>query len=220
MKLLFPLVMDPIEIREDMINVLVIENKRDFYAFSKDIYLQLNKMDRGIVLSEDGKILDMCKKVEYITCLVPFEFNRKTLITKLHAKLRDVAIGDYYFETCELLSSISTYLNTISESLLCDIEYDEIDVGQLLKASNTRLCDRDEDLPESLLEYCMNVVSLEGEKLFVFLGLNQFVDDVEYISFARSLIGHNLQVLMIESEYDRKRECDFVTIVDKDGCVI
>lgn len=220
MKMYYSLLDAPLAIYDDMINQLVFEGASEMYSFVSELYQQTNKMDGDIIISEEEKVLDISKVVDLTTDFFPFEVNRKTLIAKLQTRLKECAIKEMFYETNKLLSSISGFIEVLSESLDYDVEYDDIDLSALLKASNIRFCVESDSLEEQIIDYCKNTVSLVGDRLFVFVLLRNYLSSAAYDSFKKMAIDNKLKILLIESLVRPKSDYENSMIIDEDMCVI
>lgn len=220
MKIIIPMLDTPFVIYDDRINQIVFEGPSDMYSFVFELYQQLNKMDGNIVISEDEKVLDVSKVVDLTTNYFPFDINRKSIITKLQSRLRDIAIKEMYFETNELLSSVSGFIATLSDSVDGDIEYDDLDISTLLKVSNIRFCVESESLEEQIIDYCKNVIMILGDRLFVFVSLRNYLSGLAYERFKKMIIDNKIKVLLIESFERTRSDWENTIIIDEDMCVI
>ena len=220
MKIIIPMLDTPFVIYDDRINQIVFEGATDMYSFVFELYQQLNKMDGSIVLSENEKVLDVSKVVDLTTNYFPFDINRKSIITKLQSRLRDIAIKEMYFETNELLSSVSGFIAALSDSVDGDIEYDDLDISTLLKVSNIRFCVESESLEEQIIDYCKNVIMILGDRLFVFVSLRNYLSSLAYERFKKMIIDNKINVLLIESFERTRSDWENTIIIDEDMCVI
>lgn len=220
MKMYYSLFDTPLVIYDDMINQLVFEGAAEMYSFVSELYQQTNKMDGGIIISEEEKVLDISKVVDLTTDYFPFEVNRKTIITKLQTRLKECAFKEMFYETNKLLSSISGFIESLSDSLDYDVEYDDIDISALLKASNIRFYVESVSLEEQIIDYCKNTVSLVGDRVFVFVLLRNYLSSDAFESFKKMVIDNKLKILLIESLERPKSHHENSIIIDEDMCVI
>ncbi|MCQ2533545.1 MAG: type II-A CRISPR-associated protein Csn2 [Clostridia bacterium] len=220
MKIIFPPLTSPIKLSDEYATTIVVENKKCFYEIVTDLYNQVNKSDGRIVLSKSDKVIDIVKNVELISQYVPFDCNKKVLLTKLHQKLKDVANNSFYCETTEILSILQKYIFDIADTYNSELEIDEIDLTGLFKLFNVRFSNDLSSLSASIYSYCTNVVSLEGDKLFIFVGLRTYIDDDDYLLLLRTLIDHKIRVLFLETSCFPDNEYEQRIIIDKDLCVI
>lgn len=220
MKILFPPLISPIKLSDEYVTTIIVENRKFFYELVTDLYNQVNKSDGRIVLSKSDKVIDIVKNIELISHYVPFDCNKKTLITKLHQKLKDTANNSFYYETTEIISSIQKFIIDITDTYSSELEIDEVDIFGLFKLANVRFSNDFSSLPAAIYSYCTNVINLEGEKLFVFIGLRNFIDDDEYSSLVRTFIDHKIRVLFLETNSYSDNEYEHRIIIDNDLCVI
>ncbi len=220
MKLFFEPLDTPMVLSDEYSSILVIENQTLYYKVCSSLHEQYNKGSGNLILSDNDKVLDIAKNAEVILQFIPFENNKKTLITKLYKHISEDASALFYNETNEIISELSRYIYKIVDEYDSDLEIDDIDVQGLLKLFNVKFSNDTENLADKLLSYCKNVVYLEGNKLFVFVGLRNYMLDDEFFAFTKTLIDHKMFSLFIES-VDRMISCNEVkTVIDADLCVI
>lgn len=220
MKLMFPLLISPIEISDECINVLTIENKKAFYQFVTELYNQSNKDPGNIVLSLNDTSLDISKSVEMIYQLIPFDSNKKSLLTKLYSYLKNEVVTENYEYVCKVKSEIERFVLMLTDLTDSSLTYDEPDVASIMKTVNLRFDDSSDSLCEILIEFFINVSSLEKNKLFVVVNLREFVSEEEYILFKKTVIDHKFKVLLVGSTYYDKAADERLTVIDNDLCVI
>ena len=220
MKIVFPILSTPIMLSDEYVSTIVFENQKVLFQFVIEFHQQINKQDGNIVISEMEEIIDISKKVELISQFVPFDCNKKSLITKLQQKLRDASSESLYVETNELLSSIQQYLYRLTDLFNINIFVDDIDAGILIKAVNARFSSEYETLSEALYDYCVNVINLEGNKLFVFLNIRCLITDEEFNLFAKTLTDHKIFALFLENTDRKAIAIEKKIVIDNDLCVI
>ena len=220
MKIVFPLLDKPIQIYTDKINVLTVENKKEFYRFVTNLYNQFNKGDGPIVMSKDDIIIDFSKHADFLYQLIPFDINKKTLVNKLHTSLFNAVNSYFYKEWCQLQSDIERLILDIGDVNDCNVTNDLMTIPILLKAVNLRFSNDYDTLCDAIIDYFLNVLCLEGDKLFVVLNLREFISDDEYTEFKKTVIGHKIKVLLISSNCYPAYQDENVTTIDEDLCVI
>lgn len=220
MKIVFPILSEPILLSDEYASTIVFENQKFLFRFVTELYLQLNKQDGSIILSENEERMDVTKSVEFISQFVPFDCNKKSLITKLQQKLKDATNESMYIETSELMSSIQQFLYRLTDLFDINIVVDDIDAGILIKAINARFSSEYETLSDALYDYCANVVNLEGNKLFIFLNLRCLISDEEFALFTKTLTDHKMFSLFLENTDRRTVGFEKKTVIDNDMCVI
>ena len=112
MILVHPRIEEQIEFKENVINVLCIENKTMFNEIVSDFLVQINGEDGDFILSEKGKELPIKKTVELVLSPFIMDFNSKKILSSIYGDLKENAYQqDYYANTVKLLSEISGYIS-------------------------------------------------------------------------------------------------------------
>lgn len=73
----------------DKVQTLIIENQPLLLTLLTDIQAQLDGLDGKAVLSESDKLLPLSKHLELLTSFVPFDLNKKALVSKGHCGHRE-----------------------------------------------------------------------------------------------------------------------------------
>lgn len=221
MKFVYPEIGKVFETDGSFINTLVIENQGLFCRLIEDVQSQVNGFEGRSVLSEDNKILPINKNLEVLSQFVPFEINRKNLISKICSAIETKAISDeYYGRTCELLNEIERYLMDITFDFSCDLNFEKINASALIKAAGVEVADDYESLGEKILDLMELVTEFDRRKFYVIINLRSYLSDEETALFMETALQHRFSILMIESG-ERPllpQECRF--LVDKDLCEI
>ena len=92
MKFVYPGIEMVFRVGETYVNELVIENKRLFREVVEDLSALVSGLPGKAFLSIDNVPVDLQKHSEVITRFVPFEMNRKPLISKMLQKFEDKAV--------------------------------------------------------------------------------------------------------------------------------
>lgn len=203
------------------VNTLVIENQRFLSELLRDMTAQKEGFDGQWIVSENESILPFDRSLELLDVFVPFELNRKPLITKLCAALEKCAVLPELFEaTGEILTRVTEYLDTLAYELPNDIIFPKVNIGSIIKSASPEFRDEYDSIAEKVIDYFELVRQLDCDKLFVTFNLRSFIDDEETEQFMKTVLGHGYHVVMIESS-DRPRlpsECRLV--IDTDLCEI
>lgn len=204
-----------------LVPTLIIENQDFLVRLLEDINNQQNGQDGCSVLSFQNKILPLDKRLELISQFVPFDVNTKSLLNKISADLEKQSVSDeFYEETTQLLNKIESFLYKISFSYNCDIHFQKINSGALIKSMSPFIETESESLAEKLLDYFELVTEFENKKLFITLNLRSFISDEETELFMQSILSHGFNVLMIESSEHKRLLSESRYIIDSDLCEI
>lgn len=221
MKLVHPLINEVINLSDETkINILVIENQRLYTGFLTDLYNQLNNCKGEFVFSIDNSPKEISKNIEIIAQFIPFEINKRTLISKLFKKMDTVAQGEeFLIKTKELYSYISEYAKVLSEELDHDVEFIyEYDISNILKVIDFKFKEDYESLAEKILDYMLLVREFDSEKCFVLLNLRNYIPDKEIDDFYKTILYNKLKVLIISASDYKLSEYENKIIIDTDLC--
>ncbi len=94
MKYVYTEIVNVFETGSDFVNTLVIENQGLFCRIIEDFQNQINGFAGKGVLSTDDKVMPMNKYLVVFSQFVPFEINRKNLISKICSAIEAKAIKE------------------------------------------------------------------------------------------------------------------------------
>lgn len=221
MKFVYPEINKVFEADANFVNTLVIENQELFCRIIEDIYNQINGFDGKSVLSADNKILPIHKHLEILSQFIPFEINRKKLLSKICSALEEKAISDeYYYQTTELMNKIEKYLLELSFDFTCNISFENIGIASLIKASGMEISDDYNSLGEKIIDLIELITEFDRKKFYVIINLRNYLSDEETTLFMDTVINHGFAVLMIEGNEHPPLPKEKRYIVDKDLCEI
>ncbi|NLD86931.1 MAG: type II-A CRISPR-associated protein Csn2 [Clostridiales bacterium] len=205
----------------DKINTLVVENQRLLFNLLTDINAQLDGHDGRAIVSRDNTPLQTSKYLELLDRFVPFDINRKQLLSAAAARLEKIAVEDISFvKTMELLGALEEHLSTLAFELNCDIDFPKLSISSLIKASGISFRDDYPTLGEKLTDYFEAVTELERPKLFITLNLRSFISDEETELLLDTVIGNGYNMIMIESSERARLKKEKRHVIDADLCAI
>lgn len=204
-----------------MINTLIVENPDFLCEILSDFRVQIDGgYGRGLV-SVSNTPVDMARYVDVLDTFVPFEINRKSLLTKIAGVLEKEAVAPAHYEdTMSFLRDTELYLDKIAFGFPCDIVFPKLSIGSVIKSVSPELRDEYDDLCEKVLDYFELVCEFDRPKLFVLVNFRCYVNDAKYEMFAKTAISHGYHVLMIESVAKKKIDIENRLIIDEDLCEI
>ena len=221
MKLVYPDFNFVLDTESDGINTVIVENQKMMLQFIKDIKGQVSGDDGKAVLSDDGKIVPISKRLEFLDQFVPFETNRKTLLSKAYAAAEKASVNPQNYErTMQALSELEKYLYDLMFETGLDMDIEVPSVTTILKACGAVFKEDGVSLCEDILNYCVNVNELEQKKLFVTYNLRSLVDAEELELFLKSVISHGVNLIMLENQEYEELHVEQRHIIDYDLCEI
>lgn len=221
MKYTHPEISTCFDFENGSMNTLVVENPAFLRKLLSDFHAQLQGEAGEGVVSVSNACVDMPHYVEVLDSFVPFEINRKSLLSKMVTALEKEAVRpEHYEQTMCMMRDIEVYLEKIAFDFPCDITFPKISVNALLKGVGLQLRDEYPNLCEKVLDYFELVCEFDRPKLFVLVNFRSYIDDEEFALFAQSVMSHGYQVLMIEGFAKKKIPQENRLIIDGDLCEI
>ena len=205
----------------EKVNTIIIENPQFFCRIVNEIYRQTEGDDGKAVVSKNGKIIDLNKNVELLTSFVPFEINRKSIVSKINTEVeKSIISGEKYLKMTELLAQIESLIEAAAFEYNCNIELTKMSVGSIIKAVGITVCDDYDSLAEKVLDYMELVRDFEADKLFITVDLRDYLSDKEMGEFLETIISHQYNLIMIESHERQLLPAENRLVIDSDLCII
>lgn len=222
MNLVTKLLENSLEIKAKKINTLVIEDRKYFTLFLREIIDNINKESETLDLIEDYKKLDFSKSTEVIFDLFSLNANGANLLKKLYIELeKDLNSEDMYKKKIELEGSLSNFIDDLVFRSRFSLRYGEINYSSLFKSFSVEFDYDKGSTIESLIEYFKVSSDLLNKKLFIIVNLDSFLTDDDLIELANFLCYNEIKVLGLQNSITREiKACDNLRIVDKDLCEI
>ncbi len=203
----------------DGINTLVIEAPSFFRQFLQDISLQVSGLEGKAVLSQNNMPITFSKFAEVLDSFLSFEISKKSLVSKLQARLEAEALNERnYVRTMQLLGEVEQFIQELSFELPCTVACDKISIGGVIRSAGIEILDDYGDDLEHILDYMELTRELERDKLFVLVNLRSFYRDEEIAPFFRSILDHSLSVLLVDSVSKALLPLEKRVTVDADLC--
>lgn len=220
MKLVYSDYFPPFVLECDRVNVLSIEDGSAYYKLVSEFSSQCEGHDGGFVLSDNNSVLNMAKVTELMSSFIPFEVNTKRLITKLYSKLEMVCSNELYEATIRLRAAVSDYFSEACSLLNSDTEFnDQTDIKNLFKCFELKFSESGERISDKVIDYMLNASELDGRKLFVTVGLLEYMGRSETELFFRTVTDHKLTLFMFENRTPDPMELLNRMTIDEDFCV-
>lgn len=207
---------------EDKVLTLIIEHPDFFYTVLNDINDQIEGGTGFSVILCNAKLISFAKQATMITEFVPFEMNRKELISKLYAHLKKCSVNeDMFIRTNEMLSATERYISELAQYAEGEFVTDEIcDVTPLLKMFGLKFVDSYDTLEEKLLEFFLAMTEYAGKTVFICVNLRSCLSLQKAEKLFESVIEHEIPLLCIESSDKGKTRFEKRVVIDDDLCVI
>ena len=210
----------PIELSEDIVNVLVIENPALMSKLISDMVAQSNNLDGGFTLWDKGSVISLPKTTDVIINPFSADINRREILAQLYSMMKHDALGeDMYMHTNKLLSDIENGFQTIINRQNPNIESDPPDVVGMFKLMNVRF-----EVSDSLLAKLCDYMDICNEylkiRLFIFVNLKSFLSESELYQLYTHSSYRKHTLLLVENRQYKTIEMETVRIIDESLCEI
>lgn len=225
MKLVHPEFNYQIEFIENRVNLIVIEDKKLFRNYIKEIYNQsIDYDDKGrFVLSDNEKEIKLSKEVEVILDYYSLNINNKKTVTKVYNKLKEISLDeDMYIETNKMYSEIIRYIDKIVDISDFPLEFSiDIDIIDVFKISNIKFINDYKDDLEKICNYIEIMTQFIGKNIFVLINFREFFRIEELKELYKFAAYKKIFLVMIENSVNEVcNEYEKVFILDEDICEI
>ena len=210
-----------LELRENIVNVLVVEHPQTMSQIIAELFQQCEGDDGNFVLSNKDKLYKINKEITLI--LEPFSINcneRKNII-RLHEELKNQIEETMIEETLELNSRIISYLEKITMKVpyMTTFQF-KYDIKGLFKLLRVELEHEGTSLCENIINYLKALNQLCNSEIFIFLNLKSFLSSSEIMSLYEFAFYNKINLVLIENTVYNKMEGEEIYIIDKDMCII
>ena len=210
-----------IDLKENIVNVVVVENKRMLSNLTNELYIQCNGGYGEFVLAEKDKLFKFSEKVVFVPEPFSISCNDKKILSLLHKELCNEALNNLYEETSSINLVVTNYMEDLVSRLPYPIIFsDDLDILGLLKLMHISFDDYSETLCEKIINYIKILSSLTKFNTIVFLNLKAFLDDWELKEVYKIAFYNKIHIVLIESYLYDKLDSENTIIFDKDLCVI
>ena len=200
---------------------LIIENRFSYSQLINQLWLLKIGDVNDFIISKADEELKFSKMGSLVFNPYEIDVNDKKVINRIYQELNDIAINDYIENTNKIKTEIVDYMETIINTVSYPLLYNmDIEIGMLLKLLSTKIDDSYETMLDKLISYVKLYHQVLSTKLFVFVGLKQYLSDEEIISFYDNLKYEDVYLLDIENRQYNILSVEKTVIIDDDNCRI
>nr|WP_279230927.1 type II-A CRISPR-associated protein Csn2 [Natranaerovirga pectinivora] len=210
-----------IEFDENIIPVIVIENKPMYRNVVLDIYEQIAGNSGDLVFSDNNQEIKFSKHVDIVNDYININLNDKKILNKLYNLLKSKSLEEYD-SYCRISECITEYVQELLFDEELDlVQIDNIDPVDIFKGVSIEIDDSSKNITERLLEYITISEKFMDTKIFVFVNLREFFADDEVIQIYNKLLLNKTRFVIIQSKLMESIDCREISyIIDEDLCEI
>ena len=198
-----------------------MENQRFFVRILSDIRQQADGYGGQSILSRNDAPVDFPKYADIVDSFVPFDVNRKALLTKMVSALEKTAASpEQTAQTGNILQQVQAYLEGLAFDYPCDIIFPKLSISGIIKSAGAELRNEYSSIAEAVIDYMELVQTFDRERLFFIVNMRCFVPDGEMALFMSTALSHGYHLIMLESHAYPLLPLEERTIVDEDLCEI
>ena len=203
-----------IDINKDKTNILVIDDYKLFGSFCYN----LNRKDTEKVVFIDNDKLVNIKDIIIFNDILSFNFNDKTIITKLYNKLSKSIISNV-----EIDNELKKYFMKISNVLYDEIEYynvdidlnEEIDLVKYFKLAGIEFDNKYNNLIDKFIDI-LEIYSELYDQTMIFINVLSYFSNEEIIEILKYITYKKISVLFLENSYNRSVYFENKYVIDDD----
>lgn len=206
---------------ENKINILVLEDKLEYRKYLQCIWEQVQGKEGDNILSENDKAIAFSKMSVMVINPFNISCNEKKMLTKLYQDIKVLVLDNYYEEMSKICSDNIIFLDTVLNAVPYNMQYKfDIDVMDIFKVFDLHLEEEEVDFFEKIVSYIKLQARICNIKLFIFVGLKQYLKDEELELLYKEMFNEKVFLLDVETNIYRWLGAEKVFIIDKDKCVI
>lgn len=210
-----------VELEENSIHVLTIENTEEYVRFLCELNSQSEGETGTIILSSEGKEININKAAEIIFNPFMMDINNKRIITKLYQNIKEMSDDLYQEQTIEINSKIVDYMDNLIEDCPYNLEYDvSLDVVSLLKMLNVKLAIKAENILEKIIEYIKVCSRICGINIFFGVNIKDYLSSDDVDMLYECVKYEKVHLILVESRKSDNHCDEKHWILDKDRCII
>lgn len=208
-------------LRENYVNVLVIENSDVLVDIVQDLYAQREGKEGGLVLAEGEKIYPFQKNVSVILEPFSLDMNERKIQTQLYQEIKEEAYGSAFTETLAIQRELMQYLDGILFRVPYPVTYtEEFDLNGFLKWMKVSFENEAQSFLEKIVQYLRILSALCRVRVVFFLHLKAFLKEEELRELYKEAAYCKMQLVLLESVMRDKMEMEDICIIDRDMCII
>ena len=209
------------EIRENMVNVLVVEAPDIFSRVIEELMCQIEGEPGTFILSEQDVIKTISKNADMIVNPFRVDCNEKRIQQKLFQELSVIMNESFGERTVYLQGQIISYLEELLQKVPYPLDFDvEGSMPGLLKMCHVEVVNQGDTLVEKIVNYMKALRQFCAIKVIFAVNLKLYLTLTELIELYKFVFYEKISLILLEHSDKGKLEGESICILDKDMCII
>lgn len=210
-----------LEIKENLINVLVIESPVIFARITGELFNQIGGEPGGFVLSEKDAIKTISKEAEIIINPFIVDCNEKRILQKIYQELNDEINDSMIEKTVYLQGQMIAYLEEVTQRLPYPLEFDvEENMIGFFKLCHVEIDNQGKALIEKIINYVKMLNQICNIHIVFLVNIKLYLSQAELEELYKCAFYEKINLILLENLQKEKVECESICILDKDMCII
>lgn len=210
-----------LEIKENLINVLVIEAPDIFARITGELFNQIGGEPGGFILSEKDAIKTISKEAEIIINPFIVDCNEKRILQKIYQELNDEIKDSMIEKTVYLQGQMIAYLEEVTQRLPYPLEFDvEENMIGFFKLCNVEVDNHGKALIEKIINYVKMLSQICNIHIVFLVNIKLYLSQAELEELYKCAFYEKISLILLENSLKGKIECESICILDKDLCII
>lgn len=209
-----------IDLKENQVNVIVIESPELFTEYVSEIKKQIAGEEGPFILSEK----DICKIDKIMELIVDpwsIDFDSKRIKTKLLQLVKEEADEYFYDKFLETKGVLCQYVENVLDKIMYSVSYNmNIDTMAFMKFLDIKIEIQSEKLIDIIIEYIKLLHDLCKIEVIVFANVKTYLTKDEIFYLYQEAQYQKIHLIMLEATLTTRMQCEIITIIDADKCII
>lgn len=210
-----------ISLKEDVIQVLTIENQQAFRKMVGELWDESEGREGSWILSDKNSPVHISKNMTVVFNPYTIDANDKKVLSKLYYELCELASEKYTMEVETINSHIIGLFSQVIQDVPYFIDYGtDIDLQALFKIYNIKIDVEYTSLLERITDYIRAFYNICNIQVFAFVNLKAYLSSDEIKLLYEFVLYEKVHLMLIEGHQSVSVIPEKHLIIDKDLCII
>ena len=209
------------ELKENFLNILVVENPEAYAKILMDLWRQSTGEPGDFCLCDLDVEKPLSKHAECILNPFSLSCNDKKILSKLYHELKEISQNELQQETYDLNTKLVCYLDDLTQCVPYPIKFQvDMDILSILKTYDVMLENQFDCLLEQIVKYLKAYHQICHIDIYFFVNLKCYLSSNELKKLYEFAFYEKINLILLEAVNKNKLDCEKTWIIDKDLCII